>query len=320
MSYALPTGYSARPPTPEDAAAIAAVLTAAQQAYGDPSEIDADEIIADWDGLDLATEALVIVDASDDIVASADIDNRGNSVVAVYGYVHPEHQGRGLGTALVRWGEQFAEAHLDQAPEGVRVVTQHYIPTENRAGIALIEALAYQPERTVYKMSITLDEPPALPDAIDGIEMRAFVPGQDEEGTHATVEEAFVDLWGRPPMTLEDWLGFHETARTMPDLWLLAVERESGRIIGTSLGTIGTGTGWISSVAVRPEWRQRGIAGALLVYSFRAFLQRGVREIGLSVDADSRTGAPRVYLRAGMHVAESYTVYRKTIRDGVDGG
>jgi hypothetical protein len=42
----------------------------------------------------------------------------------------------------------------------------------------------------------------------------------------------------------------------------------------------------------------------------------GVREVGLSVDAESITGAPRLYGRAGMRVSESY--YQKELRPGCD--
>jgi hypothetical protein len=46
--------------------------------------------------------------------------------------------------------------------------------------------------------------------------------------------------------------------------------------------------------------------------------ERGIRRIELSVDADSSTGAPRLYTRAGMGVAQSYGVYRREIRPGAD--
>jgi hypothetical protein len=36
----------------------------------------------------------------------------------------------------------------------------------------------------------------------------------------------------------------------------------------------------------------------------------------LSVDSESPTGAPRLYSRAGMHVTETYVVYRRQLRPG----
>jgi hypothetical protein len=38
--------------------------------------------------------------------------------------------------------------------------------------------------------------------------------------------------------------------------------------------------------------------------------------VGLGVDAESTTGAPRVYSRAGLHPEKIYIRYRKQLRDG----
>ena len=71
-------------------------------------------------------------------------------------------------------------------------------------------------------------------------------------------------------------------------------------------------------VGVRWPWRKRGLGLALLRHAFAEYHQRGVRKVGLSVDAESITGAPRLYGRAGMRVKESYIIHRKELRSGVD--
>jgi mycothiol synthase len=45
---------------------------------------------------------------------------------------------------------------------------------------------------------------------------------------------------------------------------------------------------------------------------------RGIKRVALSVDAESVTGAPRLYSRAGMHVTNNYFVYQRELRPGVD--
>ena len=69
---------------------------------------------------------------------------------------------------------------------------------------------------------------------------------------------------------------------------------------------------------MRPSWRQRGIGLALLQHAFGEFYRRGVRTVELSVDSESPTGAPRLYLRAGMEVTKSYLIYRKELRAGAE--
>ena len=62
------------------------------------------------------------------------------------------------------------------------------------------------------------------------------------------------------------------------------------------------GYGWVGTLGVRRPWRRRGIGEALLRRSFRVLHERGYRRVRLSVDAESLTGATRLYKRAGMRV------------------
>jgi ribosomal protein S18 acetylase RimI-like enzyme len=49
----------------------------------------------------------------------------------------------------------------------------------------------------------------------------------------------------------------------------------------------------------------------LLLNAFSHFHARGTRRVGPGVDAESPTGATRLYERAGMHVGEETAIYRK---------
>jgi ribosomal protein S18 acetylase RimI-like enzyme len=53
-----------------------------------------------------------------------------------------------------------------------------------------------------------------------------------------------------------------------------------------------------------------------LQHSFGEFYKRGVRKIGLGVDAGSLTGALRLYEKAGMSVFSQFDKYEKEIRAG----
>jgi ribosomal protein S18 acetylase RimI-like enzyme len=53
---------------------------------------------------------------------------------------------------------------------------------------------------------------------------------------------------------------------------------------------------------------------------FGVYYANGVREISLSVDADSPSSAPGLYTRAGMRVTKNIGIYRKTLREGTDWG
>lgn len=281
--------------------------------------ITADEQRHDWQGVDLATDAVVITAPDGSIVAHADIMNQGNIVVKVYGGVHPEHRQRGLGTYLIRWGQEWARRGMDRAPADARIVVHHYANARNTQERDLLEAQGYIIERTVYVMDIRLESAPPNPARLDGIRIRPFVTGQDERATWETVEDAFRDLWGRVPRPFEEWLEIHQDVREHPNLWYVAEDTASGQLVGVCLARlVPENGGWVDTVGVRRPWRRQGVALALLQTAFGEYIRRGVHSAQLSVDAASPTDAPQLYTRAGMHVAQQILLYSKELRPGKD--
>ncbi len=84
---------------------------------------------------------------------------------------------------------------------------------------------------------------------------------------------------------------------------------------GCSLNRYRMGIGWIRTLGVRRQWRKHGLGEALLLHSFGEFYRRGMKTIGLGVDAQIR---PRdEALSKGRHVAASeYVTYEKELRPG----
>ncbi len=73
----------------------------------------------------------------------------------------------------------------------------------------------------------------------------------------------------------------YETARTF-------VAQESGLIVGYVMARISGSEGEILDLAVRPEWRRRGIARRLLEALWGVLQSDGVREIYLEVRESNR--------------------------------
>jgi mycothiol synthase len=311
-----PAGYRSRPARAEDAAAVANVLGAVEFAETGKSDMTAEMVLSDWADVDLAEESIVVCGPDGEIVASADIVNRAFVAVSVYGYVHPDHAGKGIGRALVSWGEQWAASRIDRASDDARITVKHYVHSGNQAARHLLENAGYLPIRTTFTMEIDMQVPPPEPEWPDGVTVRAYRPGRDEQATYDAHEDAFRDLWGRPKNTYERFLKLTQAESFDPDLWFLA--EDGGRIAGVSLCKLVSGQGIVESLGVLRRWRGRGLGLALLHHSFNVLWERGVRNVWLSVDAESLTGATRLYERAGMHVTGSYIVHLKELRPGVD--
>jgi mycothiol synthase len=311
-------GYTTRAPKSEDAEAVAALISACQISDTGVSDMSVEELLDDWHPLDLAEEAVLVSAPDGRTAAYADVLNRSFVTVSVYGYVHPDFRGMGIGAFLVDWGERWTRDRMPQAQENARVVVQHYANSANEAAQRLLKGSGYTPVRVIYVMETTLDEAPQQPLWPADVSVRTFVLDQDERAVFEAVEDAFRDTSGRPRGTFERFVGMTRTDSFDPSLWFLALEGDE--IAGVTLCKTLDGQGWVDVVGVRRPWRNRGLGLALLRHAFTEYHRRGTNKVSLSVDAESITGAPRLYGRAGMHVRESYVIHLKELRPGVDLG
>jgi mycothiol synthase len=314
----LQEGYATRAPGREDAEEVAALIHASDLADNGASDMSVEELLDDWHSLDLAGEAVAVVAPDGTIAGYADVINRSFVTVSVYGYVHPDFREVGIGSYLVAWGERWTRERMPSAPENARIVVQHYINATNEGARRLLESLGYAPVRGVYVMETELHGPPPRPHWPTGISARTFVPERDEQATFEAVEDAFRDMWGRPRGTFERFVRETEVESFDPSLWFLAMDGDE--IAGVTLCKTLAGEGWVNVVGVRRPWRKRGLGLALLRHALAEYQRRGVDKVALSVDAESITGAPRLYGRAGMRVRESYVIHLKELRPGVDLG
>jgi mycothiol synthase len=173
-------------------------------------------------------------------------------------------------------------------------------------------------------MRIDLDKEPPAPEWPDGITVSAKKPGDEPEFYRARCE-AFKDHRGYIEEPFEEglarWRHMVETEQYYdPSLWFKALDGDS--IAGFAIGMAGTvgdpGMAWVDYVGVLRRYRRRGLGLALLRHCFCKFYRRGIRRAGLSVDAESLTGATRLYERAGMRVVREHVGYEKELRSGVE--
>ena len=165
-------------------------------------------------------------------------------------------------------------------------------------------------------MLIEFDGPPTQPVWPEGFELRPFDVERDSERVWAADLDAFEDHWGFVRVNFDDWQHWMATGeRFDPELWFIAYDGDE--IAGFSLcrpqESGDTDLGWVSVLGVRRPWRRRGLALALLQHSFGELYRRGKTRVGLGVDAESTTGALRLYERAGMHVDRRWDTWEKRL-------
>jgi len=314
----LPTGSIVRPPVLDDAPQLADILAACERDVTGASTMTVNDFLGDWQGADLENNARVIVAPDGTPAAYADIDNRGDVIFTVYGYVLPAQRGNGYGSYLVAWSEERARDIAQLTPESARIVTRAYINERDMKSHALLKEKGYAPIRVTYTMQIDLEsrpEPVVLP---VGISIRNFVPGTDDSIAFEAYEEAFADMWQRPPGIFEQFLSKTRRPYFDPAGWFLAMDGVT--VAGTLFSDNIDSNGWVEVVGVRRPWRGKGLAHAMLRHAFAGLYDRGVTHIGLSVDAQSPTGAPRTYERAGMNLDQTYLLFERELRPGTVAG
>jgi GNAT superfamily N-acetyltransferase len=276
-----------RPPTEDDAEAIAALLNA----YA-PEPVTGERIRRSWGapGVDLDRDARVVV---------ADGELTGFAAVKVEdGHTWIELHGSSLGE-VIDWATERARGRVYtggwQANEEVRTALL-------RKGFTLA--------RHSYRMAIDLGEVPPEPRWPDGVTVRGFRAGEGPAVYEAHME-TFEDSWEHVRQPYDQWSHWMlDRPGFDPNLWLLAtVGDQIAGIALCRLDETDPRTGWVSIFGVRRPWRRQGLGRALLLESFRRLAAHGCARAILGVDASSLTGAHELYENAGMRVISTFDIY-----------
>ena len=293
------------------------------------SEVSLSHVRSEWTspGFDLENSVRVVDGPDGGIIGYVelwDIDDPPVSIW-VWGRVHPDYEGQGIGTSLMNWAEERAISAISRVPDGLRVAMRSgtFSGYEPASDLFLDRNMSL--DRHFLNMVIDLDEEPEAPLWPDGIQLRAMKDESELEAIVKAVRDAFQDHWGYVETEFEteyeQWLHFIRDDEDFdPSLWFLAMDGE--RIAGISLCREkydeDPNMGWVSTLGVLRPWRRQGLGLALLRHSFRILRERGQKRAGLGVDAGSLTGATGLYEKAGMRCFRQFDTYELELRPGRD--
>ena len=323
----LPEGYSARPATMADLERVVDFTNVFANAVIGSDDMSVGRLRSEWEspGFDPRKNVLLIETGRGDLVGDVAVLDTAEIPVdpRVYGFVHPDYEGQGIGSYLMAWAEQRAAEVLTRVPDDARVVTRVGIYHGHQPSAQLLEDRGYQVDRFFWRMTIDLREPPASPEWPEGIQLRPFDNERDAEAVYRAEDEAFEDHWGHVPESLEvgfrRWShsSFHESTFD-PGLWFIAWDGDqiAGLARARQRADHDPEMGWIRTLSVRRPWRRQRLALALLQHSFGEFWRLGTFKVGLGVDGQNPMGATRLYEKAGMKVALQYDAYAKELRPG----
>jgi mycothiol synthase len=301
-----------RAPEEPDLEPVLEVLRVADSSVAGDSDWTASDLAKEWSELDLSRDAWVF-EVEGTIAGYASFFARGGRLSGD-GYVHPAFRDRGVGSEILRLTEERARAEEPSVAAGERVYLQNASLDDDECTQRFYRGHGYEPVRGFRGMTIDLDEAPEVP-AVAGIEIRPVDHPAEARALHRAHQEAFATHWEFRPTSWEEWEQRRIARETFdPTLWWVAVDGD--QIVGVAMceHKRDPDQGWVDALGVRPAYRRRGIAEALLKTTFAEFFRRGERKVGLGVDAESPTGATRVYERAGMRTLWHAIVWEKELR------
>ena len=331
MTTSIHKDWSVRAATLDDIDAVVELINAAALADTGMMGENKENKLLEWGlpGIDLATDTQLVLTSGGQ--AAAYIQLWGVKPYVrhyIMGRVHPDYRGRGLGRYLLEWGETQARSNMDKAPAGTRVSLHTSTVHDNAPAHELFKEWGFGLARHFVRLLIEMSAgaPPPDPTCPAGITLRPFVMGQDDRAAHYVLQEAFKDHWGVVEAeSFKEWVHWIKNDTTfIPSACTLAVTNGSQdeQVVGVTMCRPefeeDPNLAWIDELGVLRAWRRKGIALAMLHRTFGEFHRRGLYRVGLGVDADSLTGALRLYEKAGMRVFRQTDAFEKILRPGED--
>jgi mycothiol synthase len=333
MQFDLPGGYRLRPYRgTADLAAMRAPLIEYRARAGD-SEMPTLE------QMELTYANLVNCEPADDVAL---IEAGELTAPAVAGYVRtfwvdrPDMRVIDLFAPI--GDEHFSPALLSAALTGLEAHTRKWIEPDRPAAYsaearhpghgrrptvdgefadaAVLESLGYTAAHFGAQLVRPhLDDIPERP-LPPGVEVRPVEPDQLRAIFDAHWE-AFRHEWDFREATEEDFAVFRDDPLQDTSLWKIAW---SGDVVVGQVKTYvnadenaarGYRRGYTENISTHADWRNRGIAGALLAMSLAELRSRGFGEAALGVDTDNPGGAFHVYTSLGFELDTFHATYTK---------
>lgn len=215
--------------------------------------------------------------------------------------VHPRHRRRGHGTALLA---AAGPGHLRFWAHG-----------DEQAARAFADKTGFARSRVLWQMRRSLA---GLPDAPlpDGVTVRTFVPGADDEAWLGVNSRAFAHHPEQGRWTADDLRMRMAEPWFDPAGFLLAVDPADDRLLGFHWTKVHPADGVVPAIGeiyvlgVDPGGHRRGLGAALSVAGLRHLADLGLRDALLYVD-ESNPAAVALYRRLGFEIYATDVMYTR---------
>ncbi len=247
-----------------------------------------------------------------------DLDSTGRDLV-VFTPILPDHVEATLFTEMVVASEDHMRPWAVDGPTRFRAYASHPGPDREATGEARwLESLGYG--ATEWGAMLVRPHLDDIPDRVlpDGVEVRPVSP-DELRPVLAAHFEAFRGEWDFREPTEEDYIEAIEAPYRDESLWKVAWAGDT--VVGQVKPFVNTEEnaargyrrGYTEYISTHRDWRNRGIAGALLAMSLRELRERGMTEAALGVDTNNPGGAFELYTSLGFQLRSYEAVYTRPL-------
>jgi mycothiol synthase len=269
---------------------------------------------------------LLVADDGEKLVAARDFrviatGNEPYPLLESSGPIHPEARAGDLGERMIRAAWRQAVDFV-QGAGGERAICQCRCTEDDADSQATFRRLGLTVARDNFTM-VHANLPSVTPSPLpEGVQLRTYRRGEDEEAWWQAWTEAFSDHWGQMSLRLDFWRWYTQRPTFFPRLSLVAATGPNQaevagfchcRIEGQPGAPTGGRSGMLRWVGVRRAWRRRGLGDALTRAGLIVLREAGAERVFLGVDHGSWTGADRLYERNGFTVAQRNLYFRREL-------
>ena len=201
LEVSLPEGFTVRGARLEDVEPALKLFNSWSQSVIQENEItDEGAIRNEWrsPGFDPAEDIRLVFAPNGEMAGYIEVWTTAKPPVHpwIWGRVHPNYEGWGIGTWMLQWGEERASQALKNVPDDLRFAPRVGIYSKAEKSKKLFEELGYRYIRSSYRMVIGMQAPVPEPVWPEGITLRTYNPQTDAEAVYWADVESFRDHFG----------------------------------------------------------------------------------------------------------------------------
>lgn len=231
--------------------------------------------------------------------------------------VLPEARGNGLDEQILAWADETLRVRAHELGIALQFTSVAHERQVDRH--AFLQQHGFAPIRYFMRMERDLREPIPAPDIPAGFTLHEG--SHDPEAWVALYNDSFIDHFGHRPMTVEQFR--HHQAdpieRTELNLILVAPDGTPAAFAWCGINPDenelnNRQDGWVFLLGSRRGYRRLGLGRALLLEGMRRLRDAGMTTARLGVDADSPTGATRLYDAVSFRNTMRRTLYARDLK------